>query len=205
MEKKLTRLQKDTLKEIGSVGAGSASNALSKLTNKTVFVEMLEFKVISVEDILKLFKDPKKDVVGVIFSLFGDVNGVMLNLSTKETALAMSDMVNGEKVGTTTKLTSEAKDLLKEVMNILMGSYVAAIADWTKLKIMGSVPLLLRTDPLNLTVERALRRIKGDIENVIFIDTMLVIDNKKFRQEIILMLKSEMFDKLFNRLFKDLK
>ena len=200
----LTRFQRDTLKEVCSIGTNSASTALSKMTNKFILVQMKSLRAISVDDAPSLFGSFETKIVGTLLTFKGDMAGTMLCLSTENTALSLGDLVQGKKVGETKKIDVQSKDVIKEIGNILVGCYLAALTDISKLNMIESQPELI-VDTMPNILEKALGTFEGDIKNVIVIETCLLIEKQKFVEEIIIMLKPTELDRLFNVLFKELK
>ena len=111
----LTRLHRDTLKEVASIGANAASTSLSKLTNKFIIVELSNLTVVSVKYIPQIYEG--KSNVGILFNVDGDLGGVMISLATKESVHMICDLVLGKKLGTTTEMNPSDVDLIKEVGN----------------------------------------------------------------------------------------
>ena len=198
----LTRFQRDTLKEVASIGANSASTALSKLTGKLILVELTKLNLFSIGQAIRVYDDKKN--VGVILDVKGGVSGVMLAIASEKAALTIGDLVRRNKPGTSRKLDEGDKDLIKEVGNILVGNYLSALSNMSKLNMIESVPSLMIDSTRNI-LKNALAKLRGDVKKVIVIENVLIIGRKKIKQEIILILMPESLDKLFNMLFKDLK
>jgi len=203
----LTRFQRDTLKEVGSIGANAASIALSKLTHKFILVDMKRFRIVSLEKTPAIFGSSKNNVVGVLFTFKGDIPGVMMSISSKKSVMLISDLIYGKKPGTTKHFDDHAEDLIKEVGNILVGSYLHALSDMTKLSMIESTPRLMIDKP-SLVIREGLKALEGKVKDVVIIETVLSIGKRKrkrFKEEIRLLLTPKTLDTLFTHLFKDLR
>ena len=131
----------DGLKEIGNIGAGNATTALAsmlqqKVDMKVPKVDLMEFKEVG------LFLGGEDSIMaGVYLLVEGDINGSMLFLSHKKAA---KHMVNQLLMGMGHPEEEEFDEMelsaLKELGNIMTGSYLNALSDLTRLKIFPSVP-----------------------------------------------------------------
>ncbi|MBE5854464.1 MAG: chemotaxis protein CheC [Lachnospiraceae bacterium] len=131
----------DVLKEIGNIGAGNATTALAsmlqqKVDMKVPKVDLMEFKEVG------LFLGGEDSIMaGVYLLVEGDINGSMMFLSHKKAA---KHMVNQLLMGMGHPEEEEFDEMelsaLKELGNIMTGSYLNALSDLTKLKIFPSVP-----------------------------------------------------------------
>lgn len=137
----MTNEYMDVLKEIGNIGAGNATTALAsmlqqKVDMKVPKVDLMEFKEVG------LFLGGEDSIMaGVYLLVEGDINGSMMFLSHKKAA---KHMVNQLLMGMGHPEEDEFDEMelsaLKELGNIMTGSYLNALSDLTKLKIFPSVP-----------------------------------------------------------------
>ncbi|MCR5320525.1 MAG: chemotaxis protein CheC [Lachnospiraceae bacterium] len=137
----MTNEYMDVLKEIGNIGAGNATTALAsmlqqKVDMKVPKVDLMEFKEVG------LFLGGEDSIMaGVYLLVEGDINGSMMFLSHKKAA---KHMVNQLLMGMGHPEEEEFDEMelsaLKELGNIMTGSYLNALSDLTKLKIFPSVP-----------------------------------------------------------------
>ncbi|MAF36762.1 hypothetical protein CL622_06615 [archaeon] len=199
MDKQLTKLQKDTLKEVSSIAANAASTALSKLTDRRIKVKLSKLTLMHPDDMPVEYK--KEEDVGILFGIKGAISGSIVSLSSKESVYLLVDMIKGELLGTTTKLTEQDKDLIKEVGNILVGSYLTALSTMTRLKLPESTPILMESTAQEILKE-ASSKIKGRTKQILVIENDLIVDERKFKQELILILLPKTLELLFSRLFK---
>jgi len=198
----LTRMQRDTLKEVTSIGANSASTALSKLTNRQIMVQLTKLEVFPIEEIPQRYKGEKN--IGVLFGIYGDMGGAMLSLASEETVCLLCDMIQGKELGSKKSLDAYGQDLIKEVGNILVGSYLAALSTMSELNMLETVPELL-VDTTSKLLGEASKYLKGSPRDVVVIENVLIIEKQKFKQELILILMPQQLDKLFKILFKKLE
>jgi Chemotaxis protein CheC, inhibitor of MCP methylation len=129
-------LQLDALAEVGNIGAGNAATALSQLINKKVDMTVPNVNIVPFNEIFS--KGGSEElVVGVIVRVLGDTPGNILFVFDYETANNMIEQLTGKREEEFSEL---GYSVLCEVGNIISGSYMNAIARFTNLLIMASVP-----------------------------------------------------------------
>jgi len=134
----------DVFKEIGNIGAGNAASALAGLLNKRISMSVPDASVVPFNGIVGVLDGPETIIAGVLVDVTGDLNGyILLMLGMKDT-MAMVAKALDEPVRDTTapgfQLTDLEIDTLKEISNILVGSFLSAISSFTGLGATPSVP-----------------------------------------------------------------
>ena len=136
----LNNLQMDVLREIGNIGAGNAATALAKMLNKKVDMDVPKVKVLGFMDVNDILGGAEKLVVGILLRVTGDLTGNIMFILDYEAAQILVNMLMGksvEEVGDFDELDMSA---LKEIGNILSGSYLSALSSLSNLTILPSVP-----------------------------------------------------------------
>lgn len=141
----LTYLQVDALREIGNIGAGNAATALSQLLDRKINMVIPSVKIVNFDEMMDLIGGPDEMVVAILFRVFGDApSNVFFVLSVEEAEMLVRTMTNNPNFS----LTEEKKrdqlsiSVLEEVGNIVTGSYVSALSDFTNLHFQPSIPHL---------------------------------------------------------------
>jgi len=168
----------DILKEIGNIGAGNAATALSKLLNKKIEMNVPDVKVISFDEMMEVVGGADNVVASVFLRIEGDVSGNMFFILSLEQAERFIQQMTGDKNLTfANETTGLGVSALQELGNILAGSYLSALGDFTKLKLYPSVPAL-SIDMIGAILGYGLIEISrvGDI--AIVIDTALHEENQ---------------------------
>lgn len=136
----LTPVQMDLLKELGNIGAGNATSALSTmLGDQRLDMVVPEVVVCTLPETVELVGGPEMVVVGIYISLSGDVDGHIVFLLPKESALKLVGVLIGMRVE---DIDEMGLSVLQEVGNIVIASYLNALSDMTGLKLVPSVPAL---------------------------------------------------------------
>ena len=141
----LDSMQYDVLKELGNIGAGNATTALSKLINAKIDMRVPKVNLLGFSELAKAMGREEEIMVGILLLLEGDVDGMMMFLLDVAAARALVNSLMG-------KAEEEANDdinfdemefsALRELGNIITGSYLSALSDMTRLTIVSSVPSL---------------------------------------------------------------
>lgn len=139
----INSFQYDVLKEIGNIGAGNATTALSQLINKKVNmkvpkVDLLEFKYLS-----DIVGGAEKPVVGILFTLDGNINGMMMFMMDIDASRHLVNLLLGEAyVSGTDEFSDMEKSALNEIGNIIAGAYLSSLSALTNMRIASSIPYM---------------------------------------------------------------
>lgn len=125
----------DALKEVGNMGAGNASGALSGILNKKVVLEIPGVHLTATQEIPKLIGGPQKLVVGIYNSIAGDVSGTMLVVMPTKNAMLLADVMQNKKLGSTLNLDNASQAKLKEMGDVVSKTYLESIKSFLDIKI----------------------------------------------------------------------
>lgn len=128
----------DVLKEIGNIGAGNATTALASLLQSKVDMKVPNVMMLDFKDVGNLLGGEEQELVAAYLGVEGDITGSILFLIQKETAMMMAKKLLGDYCGE--ELGEMERSAVKEVSNIITGSYLNALATLTNLTIYPSVP-----------------------------------------------------------------
>lgn len=131
----------DVLREIGNIGAGNAATALAKMINKKVDMEIPEVKVMEFKEVNEMFGGGELLVVGIFLKMTGDLSGSILFILESNAARTLVNILMGN-IHTEKKCDFDEMEMsaLKELGNILAGSYISSLSALTGLNIMPTVP-----------------------------------------------------------------
>lgn len=128
----------DVLKEIGNIGAGNATTALASLLQSKVDMNVPQVMMLDFKDLGTILGGEEQELAAAYLGVEGDIQGSILFLIKKETAMMIAQKLLGEYCGN--ELGEMECSAVKEVSNIITGSYLNAIATLTGLTIYPSVP-----------------------------------------------------------------
>ena len=140
----LNDMQYDVLREIGNIGAGNATTALSQMLNQKMDMSVPKVALVPFNEISDVMGAEDQTVVGIMLGFEGDVEGMMMFLFDTRSAhhlvntLMMRDKEDGVEEGA--DFTDMDMSALNEIGNIVSGSYLTAISKLTNLKMISTVP-----------------------------------------------------------------
>ncbi|MFD2371318.1 chemotaxis protein CheC [Brevibacillus sp. GCM10020057] len=133
--------QFDVLREIGNIGAGHAATALSKLLSKEIDMKVPQVSVIPFDQVADCVGGAETVVVTVFLRVEGDSPGNMFFILDMDSAKHLLQQITGIEKDVFEWGEFEIS-ALHEIGNILTGSYLSSLADFTKLNMQPSVPAL---------------------------------------------------------------
>lgn len=174
----LSERELDLLREIGNIGTGNAATALSQLTNKKVEITVPKAEVVPISKIVFVFPEPEDLVVGIRMSVKGDVMfDVLLVLNRLAAKRILQDLL-GSPCEDITRLDELSQSALKEVGNIMCGSYITALAEFTGLY-LDPLPPDLSVDMLAAIISEAMLSTAMYEDDAIYVETELSIEDLK--------------------------
>jgi len=137
----MNEMQESALKEAINIGAGHAAIALSQMLNKKIMIAVSRSEVMPGEAFLKnVVGDKGAMVAGVYLQSLGDVQGAVIFMFKKDSALKLSDMLLSRDPGKTKFVDEKAQSAIKEAGSILAGAFFSVLADMMNLKVFHKSP-----------------------------------------------------------------
>jgi len=135
----MTEEVRDRIIAMTKKAAKNASRSLQKLSDNQVSVNISD---IHVKNLDYVFPDLGAEtmVVGICLRITGDIAGVSLLIFPENVAYDMCDLLFRRESGATSHLTDLDKSALKEVGNILCGSFLTVLSNTLKIKIIENLP-----------------------------------------------------------------
>lgn len=202
---KITSLHLDVLKEIGNIGAAHAATALSNLLGKKIDMRVPKVEMVSFNDMMELAGGSENVVVGIYLRIEGDAEGSMFFILPIEQANRfIRRLIFDESFDFKKQPVSElGLSAMQEMGNILSGSYLSALSDFTNLKIYPTVPGL-SVDMFGAIISIGLIELSHVSDNVIVINTSIfedgVEDQETVRGHFFLLPDPDSFDSIFKAL-----
>jgi chemotaxis protein CheC len=191
--------QFDVLKEVGNIGAGNATTALSKMLNKPVDMKVPLVKILQFEEITEIFGGSEEVVIGIFLRVVGEAPGNMFFIITQESAKKLLRHFVGIEVGAVGEYSEMELSALSEIGNILAGSYLSSLADFTKLNLYPTVPSL-SIDMAGAILGYGLIQFGEMGEQALFIDTMFLVGNDEVKGHFFLIPDPDSLEKIFSAL-----
>lgn len=131
----------DVLKELGNIGAGNATSAIANMLGTKIDMNVPSIRLMEVSDLGGALGAEDDTVVGIFLEVEKDIDGSMMFLLDIPSARYL---VNSLMLQYVDRDTFDEMELsaLKEIGNIIAGSYLSALSSLTGLSIIPSVPYI---------------------------------------------------------------
>ncbi|HHW30470.1 MAG TPA: chemotaxis protein CheC [Clostridiaceae bacterium] len=192
----------DVLREIGNIGSGHAVTALSEMLNKKVNMNVPKIIILQFKELSEIMNGAESLVVGILLKISGDIKGDIMFILDAVAAKLLINMLMGNNP--TEKEENEnfseiEISALKEIGNIMTGSYITALSMLTGLKIIPSVPYIA-IDMAGAIISVPAIEFGKIGDSVLYIETEFFEGTNKVTGEFFLILETESFDKLMSTL-----
>lgn len=140
----LSNLQVDALKEIGNIGAGNAATALAQMINSKIDMNVPKVSILEFDKVPELLGGADSYVVGIYLTVTGSAPARILFILPVAQACRLVDMMMGQPLGHTVpqQMSDMEYSAMMELGNIISATYLNALAMFTQLTLIPSVPAL---------------------------------------------------------------
>jgi chemotaxis protein CheC len=160
----------DALNEIGNIGMGNATTALSQLIGKTIKVSASELTSLD-PDSISDNEDHSK--TGAIVKVIGDLNGGFILMLNKRHSDVLSEMMLAR-----TEYENDPhmrSSVVIEVANILAGTYCTALSKFLDMSVTPSLPVLAEGSPEDL-LKKCGKYLNGKVDHIIGLTALFEIE-----------------------------
>ena len=192
-------LNMDVLKEVGNIGAGNAATALSRLLNKPIDMAVPKVQVLPFEEVCERVGGSERVVVAVFLRVDGDAPGNLFFILGIEAAKNLLKRLAGFNVEQDETFNDMEMSALNEIGNILAGSYLSSLADFTKLYMTPTVPALA-IDMAGAILAYGLLQFGQMGDDALLIDTTFLEGSNEVEGKFFLIPDPESFAKIFEAL-----
>ena len=189
----------DCLKEIGNIGSGSAASALSEMLGKNVEMRVPDVKVLDYQKVIDEMGGPEKIITGILVNLEGDISGIIMFLLEDSFAKVVLNTFLGKEDVRVAELDETDISVIKEMGNIMAGSYLQALSKLTELTIDMSVPSMT-VDMMGAIMSVPIITFAEIGDKVLYINDGFVIDGVDIKSNIILIPDMRSLDTLMKKL-----
>ncbi|MCG3090079.1 chemotaxis protein CheC [Sporosarcina cyprini] len=170
----ITDMHLDVLKEIGNIGAAHAATSLSQLLGRKIDMHVPNVRLVSFDDMFEMAGGSEKIVAGIYLRIEGDLSGSMFFVLPIESANHFIQRLIGDESFhfNQNPIPEMGVSAMQELGNILSGSYLSALSDFTGLNIYPTVPSL-SVDMVGAIVSFGLIEVSQYSDEVIVINTKL--------------------------------
>lgn len=132
----------DVLKEIGNIGAGNATSAIANMLGMKIDMNVPNVRLMEVQKLGLAVGAEDETIVGIFLEVENDIEGSMMFLLDIPSARYLVNRLMMTDVADDVPFGEMELSALKEIGNIIAGSYLSALASLTNLVIAPSVPYI---------------------------------------------------------------
>ena len=154
----------DILREIATIGAGSASRALGKVVGQVVDVQVPSVQLVPIEKVPDVMGAADQVTTVIQVKIIGDVSGVViLFLNPKDGVALTKDASQGQPIS-----------FLEEITNIIAGAALAALGNFLEMNLLQSIPGSA-SDMLRALINEIVTELGSEVENILILEARFVI------------------------------
>jgi len=169
----------DILKEIGSMGTAHAATALSKMVNKKVTMPVPKVAWLDFQNVANFVGGPENIIVGILVSLTGNIQGMMMQLMELPSAHNIAQLIIGTPPPKDELEFGEMeRSVVQEVGNIMLSAYLTSLAGLTNSQIRQSIPYM-SVDMANAILSVPASEFGRMADKMLFIESQIFVENIK--------------------------
>ena len=132
----------DVLKEIGNIGAGNATTAIAGMLGTQMKMNVPSVKLMDASKLGDAICPEEETIVGIFLVVKDGITGSMMFIMKMESAHFLVNKLMGREQTYNEPFDEMDLSAMKEIGNIIAGSYLSALAGMTNLVISPSVPYI---------------------------------------------------------------
>ena len=132
----------DVLKEIGNIGAGNATTAMSTMLNLRIDMNVPKVELLTFQELGSAICPEDETILGIYLEVQGDIDGSMMFLMKLDSAHYLVDHLMGRETVEGEEFSEMDLSAIKEIGNIIAGSYLNALSSMTNLTITPTIPYI---------------------------------------------------------------
>ncbi len=132
----------DVLKEIGNIGAGNATTAIANMLGLKIDMKVPNVALLTFQELTTAICPEEEVVVAIFLEVEEDIDGSMMFIMQRESARYLVNILMMKQGEESLEFDEMEQSALKEIGNIIAGSYLNALSTLTNLKIAPSIPYL---------------------------------------------------------------
>ena len=132
----------DVLKELGNIGAGNATTAIAGMLGTSMSMKVPKVLLVDATKIGDAICPEEETIVGIFLEVEQDISGSMMFLMKIPAAHFLVNKLMGRTPEYNEPFDEMDLSAMKEIGNIIAGSYLSALSTLTNLRIKPSVPYI---------------------------------------------------------------
>lgn len=132
----------DVLQELGNIGAGNATTAIASMLSIRIDMNVPKVELLEVSKLGASICPEDEIIVGIFLEIQMDIEGSMMFLMKLDSAQYLVNKLMMRDASYKEEFDEMDLSALKEIGNIIAGSYLSALSSMTNLVISPSIPYL---------------------------------------------------------------
>ncbi|MBQ8147675.1 MAG: chemotaxis protein CheC [Lachnospiraceae bacterium] len=132
----------DILTEIGTIGAGNATTSLAVMLDSKLSMRIPKVSFMNFDDFVESIGGAENVIAGVMSNITGEIEGFVLFAMDIRDAHRLVNRLRGIDLSKEEMFTDIDLSAVKEIGNILIGSYLSSIGTLTGINIRPSNPVM---------------------------------------------------------------
>ncbi|MCL2693527.1 MAG: chemotaxis protein CheC [Oscillospiraceae bacterium] len=195
----LSAMHLDVLTEIGNIGSGNASTALSTMIGKETNIKLPQVMTLDFQDAIEHCGSPEELRATVLIRLKDEIEGMILLMITQELAEVILNIFFQKTNVDLLALDEGDISALTEIGNIMGSSYISAIATLSGLKVGVQTPAFT-VDMLGAIMSVPVIEFGEVGDKLLCIDKSIEIDGVCLKSNMMLIPTVDSLSVLFSRL-----
>ena len=196
---KLTKLERDSLKEVASIGAGLASSKLSTVLKRKIKLTVPYINLLTTKEVIQHVAGTKQLVVGAYMKIQGEVEGTVMLMLPRKDGLNFVDLLQGKRIGSSKMLTAKDQAKLAKMGETISKAYMGTFT-----KFLGVSTKLSQASVLSTFGELLPDFVLHEIEQKqsLLLKTDFIIDRTTIKGRFILLIALNSVSTVLKRLQK---
>lgn len=132
----------DILREIGNIGAGNATSAIANMLGMKIDMNVPNVRLMEVSKLGLAVGAEDETIVGIFLEVENDIDGSMMFLLDIPSARYLVNKLMMTDAPVEQSFGEMELSALKEIGNIIAGSYLSALSSLTNMVIVPSIPYI---------------------------------------------------------------
>lgn len=189
-------IQLDIIKELTSIGGGNAATSISQLINRPIDMLVPTIEILNYNEVYEKIMSEEKIVNAVVMRMLAGGEGTFLFVIDKETTDDLTKMM----MPNTNEITDDLRDsCIKELVNIVVASFLNAVSKMIETHFIVSIPLLTK-DMFGAILSSVYIESEQYDDNILIIKNEFIYDGDKIEASLYFIPKPGVLTKLFNKL-----
>lgn len=184
------------LLELGSIGAGHAATALSQVLQQQVTINIPRIHTISPQELPKHYERHEEPTTAVYMQIANNDCDVLLAFDAVEAKKIAAIMTMVPSVEELDPVMEESA--IQELGNILIGSFLTAISDFTGIQLLPTTPQRV-IDTFDSIIDNFVVKQAITADNALIFDTQFRRSNENANSILILFLSPQLREQLIQK------